>query len=59
MLLAAVPQLHRKWEDVEAELQAKSDEQAAYAIAVAAAETDSSESTLIELEPDHLVRRAA
>ena len=59
MLLAAVPQLHRKWEDVEAELQAKSDEQAAYAIAVAAAETDSFESTLVELEPDHLVRRAA
>jgi ABC-type oligopeptide transport system ATPase subunit len=59
MLLAAVPQLHRKWEDVEAELQWKSDEKAAYASAVAAAETDSLDSTLVELEPDHLVRRAA
>jgi peptide/nickel transport system ATP-binding protein len=59
MLLAAVPQLHRKWDDVEAELQAKSDEQAAYARAAAALETDSFDSTLVELEPDHLVRRAA
>jgi ABC-type oligopeptide transport system ATPase subunit len=59
MLLAAVPQLHRKWEDVEAELQAKSEEQAAYVRAAAALETDSLDSVLVELEPDHLVRRAA
>ena len=59
MLLAAVPQLHRKWEDVEAELQAKSDEQAAYARASAALESDALDSVLVELEPEHLVRMAA
>jgi ABC-type oligopeptide transport system ATPase subunit len=59
MLLASVPQLHRKWEDVESELQAKSAEQAAYESAAAALEVDSLESILVELEPDHLVRRAA
>lgn len=59
MLLAAVPQLHRKWADVEAELQAKSEEQVAYEHAVATLETDSVDSTLVEIEPEHLVRRAA
>ena len=48
MLLASVPQLHRKWEDVEAE----------YERASAAVDIDGPDSTLVELEPDHLVRRA-
>ena len=48
MLLASVPQLHRKWVDVEAE----------YERASAAVDIDGPDSTLVELEPDHLVRRA-
>jgi peptide/nickel transport system ATP-binding protein len=60
MLLAAVPQLHRKWKDVEAELQAKSDEDAAYTEAAAQVEADDARaSTLVEIEPEHLVRQAA
>ena len=49
MLLASVPQLHRKWEEVEAE----------YDLARAAVEVDSAGSQLVELEPDHFVRRDA
>jgi len=49
MLLASVPQLHRKWEDVEAE----------YLHAGEAVEIDSHETSLVELEPDHFVRSAA
>jgi ABC-type oligopeptide transport system ATPase subunit len=48
MLLASVPQLHRKWEDVEAEYDRARD----------AVEVDSFGSQLVELEVDHLVRRA-
>ena len=40
MLLASVPHLHRKWEDVEADLRRRADErQAAYERAAAALET--------------------
>jgi ABC-type oligopeptide transport system ATPase subunit len=49
MLLASVPQLHRKWEDIEAE----------YGYAGGAVEIDPVDSTLVEVEPDHIVRRAA
>ena len=49
MLLSSVPQLHRKWEDVEAE----------YARASAALRPDAETSTLIEVEPNHLVRSEA
>ncbi len=49
MLLASVPQLHRKWEDVKADFAHVDD----------AVEIDALDSTLVELEPDHLVRRAA
>jgi ABC-type oligopeptide transport system ATPase subunit len=59
MLLASVPQLHRKWEDVEAELQQRSDEDAAYEVAAAALEDDELDSTLVEVEAAHLVRQAA
>jgi peptide/nickel transport system ATP-binding protein len=48
MLLASVPHLHRKWEDMEAD----------YARADAAIESESVASSLVELEPDHLVRRS-
>ncbi len=48
MLLASVPQLHRKWEEFDAQ----------YALAAAAVDADADDSTLVELEPDHLVRRA-
>jgi ABC-type oligopeptide transport system ATPase subunit len=47
MLLASVPQLHRKWEDVEAE----------YERARVLVEADSAGSELVELEPGHFVRR--
>ena len=46
MLLASVPQLHRKWEEVEAE----------YELARAAVEVDSAGSELVEVEPNHFVR---
>jgi ABC-type oligopeptide transport system ATPase subunit len=49
MLLTSVPQLHRKWEDV----------QAAYAHVDNAVELDTPESTLVEVEPDHVFRREA
>ena len=64
MLLASVPQLHRKWEEVEAELRAtpaeRADERqkAAYARAAAAIETDALDSTLVEVESNHFVRRS-
>ncbi|MGZ4419382.1 MAG: ABC transporter ATP-binding protein, partial [Gaiellaceae bacterium] len=64
-LLAAVPQLHRKWEEVEAELLATPTEtadsrlDAGYARAAAALETDAVDSVLVEFEADHLVRRSA
>ena len=49
MLLASVPQLHRKWEELEAEYErARADDAA-----------DSDASGLVELEPGHLVRREA
>ena len=55
-----VEQAGRELPNVEAEFKTKAEEQAAYSSAVAAAETDSSDVTvLVELEPDHLVRRAA
>ena len=65
MLLAAVPQLHRKWEDVEAELlatpagTANGRLETGYARAAAALETDAADSVLVEFEADHLVRRSA
>jgi ABC-type oligopeptide transport system ATPase subunit len=49
MLLAAVPQLHRRWEDVAADF-VNPDE---------AVEIDALDSALVELEPGHLVRQAA
>ncbi|HEY6963479.1 MAG TPA: ABC transporter ATP-binding protein [Gaiellaceae bacterium] len=49
MLLASVPHLHHRWEDTEASWQAGDD----------AVEVDSHESTLVTLEPDHIVRREA
>jgi peptide/nickel transport system ATP-binding protein len=48
-LLAAVPHLHRRWEDDEAE----------WVHADESVEVDSQHSTLVALEPDHLVRREA
>jgi ABC-type oligopeptide transport system ATPase subunit len=49
MLLASVPQLHRKWEELEAEYErARADDAA-----------DSDASGRVELEPGHLVRREA
>jgi peptide/nickel transport system ATP-binding protein len=64
MLLASVPQLHRKWEEVEAELRttpaetADERQRAVYARAAAAIETDTHDSVLIEFERDHFVRRS-
>ena len=49
MLLASVPQLHRKWEDVESE----------YLHVGNAVEIDSADSSLDEIEPGHFVRSAA
>lgn len=49
MLLASVPQLHRKWEELEAEYERAQADDAA----------DSDSSGLVELEPGHLVRREA
>jgi ABC-type oligopeptide transport system ATPase subunit len=63
-LLASVPQLHRKWEEVERELRATPTEtaderqRAAYARAAAAIETDAHDSVLVEFESDHFVRRS-
>jgi peptide/nickel transport system ATP-binding protein len=62
MLLASVPQLHRKWEEVEAELRtgegtAAERQEAGYARAAAAIEADPVDSTLVEFEHDHFVRR--
>ena len=48
-LLASVPHLHRKWEEVEAE----------YSSAAAAVEVDAPDATLVAVEADHLVRTAA
>ena len=60
MLLASVPQLHRKWDDVEAELRSVSDQRQAdaYARAAMALEEDAHDSVLEEVEPNHLVRRS-
>jgi peptide/nickel transport system ATP-binding protein len=49
ILLASVPQLHHKWEDVEEESMRVDD----------VVEIDSEESALVELAPDHYVRREA
>ena len=49
MLLASVPQLHRKWEEIEAD----------FARATGVVEADAHDSALVECEPDHLVRMAA
>jgi peptide/nickel transport system ATP-binding protein len=48
-LLASVPQLHRKWDEIEAE----------YARAGGEIDVDAPESELVAVEPDHLVRVAA
>ncbi len=48
-LLAAVPQLHHKWEQIEA----------GYARAGTAVDPDAEGSELVEVEPGHLVRRVA
>jgi len=64
MLLASVPQLHRTWAEVAAELETVPVEEtdarhaAAYIRAENAIETDAADSALVEFEPDHLVRRA-
>ncbi|HEY6963088.1 MAG TPA: ATP-binding cassette domain-containing protein [Gaiellaceae bacterium] len=49
MLLASVPQLHRKWDEVEAEWLTADD----------SVGIDSLSSTLVAVEADHLVRREA
>ena len=45
-LLASVPHLHRKWEQIEAE----------YAAAGSVVAVDQDDATLVAVEPDHLVR---
>jgi ABC-type microcin C transport system duplicated ATPase subunit YejF len=63
MLLASVPQLHRKWQDVEKDLALSEELVAAEAASKKAFESvgeilapDSDESVLVEAEPEHLVR---
>jgi ABC-type oligopeptide transport system ATPase subunit len=63
MLLASVPQLHRKWEEVAKELEVEGMEttereafEAAYKKAGEAVTHDAADSVLVEHEPDHLVR---
>jgi ABC-type oligopeptide transport system ATPase subunit len=65
MLLASVPHLHHRWGELEAELRATPAEEAyrqqkaAYERAASALETDPPDSTLVEVEDNHLVRRSA
>jgi peptide/nickel transport system ATP-binding protein len=47
-LLASVPQLHRKWQEIEAEYSA-----------AGSVSADPDNATLVAVEPDHLVRTAA
>jgi ABC-type oligopeptide transport system ATPase subunit len=64
MLLASVPQLHRKWAEVEADLRPIQAETGgerrptSHALTVAAVEPDSLDSALVEFESNHLVRRS-
>ena len=64
MLLASVPQLHRKWAEVEADLQATPTETGgerlpmSHARRIAAVEPDPLDSALVEFESNHLVRRS-
>ena len=56
MLLASVPQLHRKWADVAAELEAPGPEAVeAGEAADAGIALDKGPVTLVEVEDDHLV----
>jgi ABC-type oligopeptide transport system ATPase subunit len=54
MLVASVPQLHRKWEEVEAELKAP-DVDAAGPAVDELVPPDDGPTTLVEVEDDHLV----
>jgi ABC-type microcin C transport system duplicated ATPase subunit YejF len=63
MLLASVPQLHRKWQEVAEELHVVGMEttereafEAAYKRAGEAVAHDAADSVLVEREPDHFVR---
>ncbi len=56
MLLASVPQLHRKWEDVEAELRAPATGNGHAPAEPSISEDDEAE--LVEAEPGHYVRAA-
>ncbi len=63
MLLASVPQLHRKWEEVAKELDVEGMEttereafEAAYKKAGEAVTFDAADSVLVSHEPDHFVR---
>jgi ABC-type oligopeptide transport system ATPase subunit len=63
MLLASVPQLHRKWEEVERELSVPEElfdteaaSKKAYESVGEILAPDSDESVLVETEPDHMVR---
>jgi peptide/nickel transport system ATP-binding protein len=51
MLVASVPHLHRKWEEVEAELKAPDPDASVDAIAP----LDDGPATLVEVEEDHFV----
>jgi peptide/nickel transport system ATP-binding protein len=56
MLLASVPQLHKKWDEVEAELRARPGGNGA---GPAEAPVPDDEADLVEAEPGHFVRDAA
>jgi len=64
MLLASVPQLHRKWAEIEADLLATPTETdgqrrpISHVDTIAAVELDALDSALVEFESDHFVRRS-
>ena len=64
MLLASVPQLHRKWAEIEADLRATPTQTGAerrptsHARTIEAVELDPLDSALVEFESSHFVRRS-
>jgi peptide/nickel transport system ATP-binding protein len=64
MLLASVPQLHRRWAEIEAGLLAAPTETGgerrpiSHVDTIAAVELDALDSALVEFESDHFVRRS-
>jgi peptide/nickel transport system ATP-binding protein len=64
MLLASVPQLHRKWAEIEADLSATPTETGgerrpiSHVDTIAAVEVDALDSALVQFESNHFVRRS-